>query len=128
MFNWAVGEGLLAENPMDAIHYKAPRPALIQPYSLDELKRFISVCELDIKTGAPFNGIRNKAMLLLFLDAGLRLKEMTELSFNDLNMEQRYVRVIGKGNKPDITPFTPRTAKALWLYSLERKPLIMMLS
>jgi len=121
LFNWAVEEGFLNENPTGSIHYKAPRSAPIQPYTLDELKRLLSICELDIKTGAQFAGFRNKAMLLLFLDTGLRLKEMAELKLGDLNLEQRYVRIIGKGNKPAISPFLAKTAKAIWLYSLERK-------
>ena len=114
LFNWAVEEGLLSQNPMATIHYKAPRPALIQPYAVDELKKILAVCDLDINTRDVFTGIRNKAMLLLFLDAGLRLKEMTELRFGDLNLDQRCVRIIGKGNKPDICPFSATTAKVIW--------------
>jgi len=38
-----------------------------------------------------------------------------------LNLEQRWVRVIGKGNKVGICPFSAKTAKAIWLYLLERK-------
>lgn len=121
LFNWAVEEGLLIDNPMYSIHFRAPYPVPIQPYTVDELKRFLAVCDLDIKTGSRFTGLRNKAMLLLFLDAGLRLKEMAELTFGDLSLEQRYVRITGKGNKPDICPFSSRTAKAIWLYLLERK-------
>jgi site-specific recombinase XerD len=121
LFNWAVEEGLVVESPMDAIHFKAPSPAHIQPYSLDELKRFLTICEIDINTGARFTGLRNKAMLLLFLDAGLRLKELVELDLGDLNLEDRCVRIMGKGSKTDISPFSAKTAKAIWLYLLVRK-------
>jgi site-specific recombinase XerD len=121
MFNWSINEDLLQQNPAKDIHFKAPPPPAIQPYSPDELKRLLAVCELDIKTGARFIGLRNKAMILLFIDSGLRLSELAHLKLVDLNLEQRWVRVIGKGNSIGICPFSAKTAKAIWLYMLERK-------
>jgi len=121
LFNWAIEEGLLQKSPMDGIHFKAPPPPPIQPYELEELKRFLALCELDIRTGARFIGMRNKAILLLFIDSGLRLSEMVHLKLADLNIEQKWVRVIGKGNKVGICPFSAKTAKAIWLYLIERK-------
>jgi site-specific recombinase XerD len=121
LFNWGIEEGLVDESPVKDIHFKAPPPPPIQPYEQDELKRFLAICELDIKTGARFTGLRNKAMLLLFIDSGLRLSELVGLNLVDMNLEQKWVRVIGKGNKVGICPFSPKTAKAIWLYLLERK-------
>ena len=77
LFNWGIGEGLLQENPVRDIHFKAPPPLPIQPYNLDELKRFLAICELDIKNGASFAGLRHKAMILLFLDFGLSFPVLT---------------------------------------------------
>jgi site-specific recombinase XerD len=121
LFNWGVEEGLVDESPVKDIHFKAPPLPPIQPYERDELERFLAVCELDIKTGARFIGLRNKAMLLLFIDSGLRLSEQVNLNLTDLNLEQKKARVIGKGNKVGVCPFSPKTAKAIWLYLLERK-------
>jgi site-specific recombinase XerD len=121
LFNWGVNEGLLEESPVKEIHFKTPPPPPIDPYGLEDLKRFLAVCELDIKSGARFTGLRNKAMLLLFLDSGLRLSEQAHVRLEDLNLEQRLVRVVGKGNKAGICPFSAKTAKAIWLYLLERK-------
>jgi integrase len=121
LFNWSVEEGLLEESPVKGLRFKAPPPPPIQPYNLDELKRFLAVCELDIKTGARFCGLRNKGMILLFLDSGLRSSELAFLSLSDIDLEQRIVRVIGKGKKIGTCPFSSKTAKAIWLYLLERK-------
>ncbi len=51
LFNWSVEEGLLEESPVKGIHFKPLLPSPIQPYSIEELKRFLAVCELDIRTG-----------------------------------------------------------------------------
>ena len=77
IFNWGIGERFLQENPVRDIHFKAPPPLPIQPYNLDELKRFLAICELDIKNGACFAGLRHKAMILLFLDFGLSFPVLT---------------------------------------------------
>jgi site-specific recombinase XerD len=121
LFNWSIEEGFLEESPVKGLRFKAPPPPPIQPYNLDELKRFLAVCELDIKTGACFCGLRNKGMILLFLDSGLRSSELASLGLPDIDLEKRIVRVVGKGKKIGICPFSPRTAKAIWLYLLERK-------
>jgi len=121
LFNWSVEEGFLEESPAKDIHFKAPPLPPVQPYDPEELKRFLAICELGIRTGARFTGLRNKAMLLLFVDSGLRLSELAHSRLADLNLEQRWIRVIGKGNKIGICPFSTKTAKAIWLYLLERK-------
>jgi len=121
LFNWSAEEGLLEENPIKGLRYKTPPPPPIEPYSLDELKRFLAVCELDIKSGARFGGLRNKGMLLLFLDSGLRSSELAFLRLSDIDLEQRLVRVMGKGSKIGVCPFSSKTSKAIWFYLLERK-------
>lgn len=121
LFNWAVEEGLLEISPLTRLHFKPPSSAPVEPFTLDELKRLLAVCELDIHSGARFVGLRNKAMLLLFLDSGLRRAEMANIKLRDLHLEARRVTVLGKGNKVGIVPFCAKTAKAIWLYLVERE-------
>jgi len=104
LFNWGVEQGFLTENPTREIRFKAPPPPPVQPYSLEELQRLLAVCELHVRTGARFTGLRNKAMLLVFIDSALRLTELAKLRISDLDLEQRRIRVIGKGNKVGICP------------------------
>jgi site-specific recombinase XerD len=122
LFNWAVEEGYLESSPLATIHFKPPPEPPVEGYTIDELKKLLAVCDLDIKTGARFTGTRNKAMLLLFIDSGLRRAEMLNLKLSDLDLESRRVRVLGKGNKIGIAPFSSKTAKALWAWLIERKP------
>jgi site-specific recombinase XerD len=121
LFNWAVEEGYLESSPLATIHFKPPPAPPIEGYTIDELKRLLAVCDLDIGTGALFTGIRNKAMLLLFIDSALRRAEMAHIKLSDLDLENRRVRVSGKGNKIGIAPFSAKTAKVLWSWLIERK-------
>jgi site-specific recombinase XerD len=121
LFNWSIEEGLLEGSPIKDIHFRPPPLPPVQPYEVEELKRLLAICDLDIRNGARFTGLRNKAILLLFVDSGLRLSEQAYLKLGDLNLEHRCVRVIGKGAKIGICPFSAKTAKTIWLYLLERK-------
>ena len=121
LFNWAIEEGYLESSPVATIHFKTPPAPPVEPYTQEELKKLIAVCDLDIRSGARFTGVRNRAMILLFVDSALRRKEMVGLRLSDLDLDARRVRVVGKGGTIGIVPFCPRTAKALWNYLLERR-------
>jgi site-specific recombinase XerD len=121
LFNWAIEEGYLESSPLATIHFKQPPAPPVEGYSRDELQRLLAVCDLDIRTGARFTGTRNKGMLLLFVDSGLRRAELANLKLNDLDLENRRIRVVGKGNKVGVVPFSPKTAKVLWAWLILRK-------
>ena len=91
LFNWSVEEGLIDESPMRGVHFRLPPLAPVYPYTREELQKFLAVCELDARSSAPFTGLRNRAMLLLFINSGLRLSESANLRLGDLNLEQRWV-------------------------------------
>lgn len=121
LFNWAVEEGFLDVSPLAKMHFKPPTAPQVEPYTQEELKRLLAVCDLDVQNGARFTGLTNRAMLLLFLDSGLRRAEMATQKLRDLHLEARRLTVIGKGNKVGVVPFCPKTAKAIWLYLMERE-------
>lgn len=61
--------------------------------------------------------LRNQALLELLYGAGLRVGEAEGLHLDALDLDQRLVRVRGKGGKDRIVPFGPPAAQALsaWL-------------
>ncbi|WP_157270124.1 site-specific integrase [Azohydromonas aeria] len=78
--------------------------------------------EVDALLAAPdqgaWSGRRDHAWLLLAVQSGLRLSELTGLTRNDVDLGSgAHVRVIGKGRKERCTPLTKQTAAVLraWL-------------
>jgi site-specific recombinase XerD len=67
-------------------------------------------------------GTRNFSMLMLFLDSSLRWSELGGFTLDDINMDGRYPKVMGKGGKERIVPFGASTEKALLRYSLRFRP------
>jgi integrase/recombinase XerC len=61
--------------------------------------------------------IRDKAILELLYSSGLRLQELTGLNLDELDLQDRTVRVLGKGSKTRILPVGRFALEALaaWL-------------
>ena len=69
-----------------------------QVLTIDEQERFIKIFNTRY-----FNSERNKVMIELFLNTGLRLAEMTSLQWNEINLMTGQLKVVaGKGNKDRI--------------------------
>ncbi len=60
------------------------------------------------------------ALLELFYGSGLRLSELAALDLGALDLEQRQVRVLGKGRKERIVPVTRSAGRAIRKYLLRR--------
>jgi integrase/recombinase XerD len=74
--------------------------------------------------GSAEQAVRNRSLLTLMLDSGLRVGEIGTLEVDDLLLEDRLVRVTGKGRKARYVPFSQHTAQELgnWLASRGRQP------
>lgn len=77
----------------------------------DEIKRLLA--SVDPNTA---HGARVYAIVLIMLGSGLRLGEVASLQTNNLDLDHRKVRVLGKGNKWRTVSVGVRTTKALIKY------------
>lgn len=121
LFHWATSEGLLEENPLSNIKVKPPKEQPVEPYTLDELRRLIAVCDRDFGNGDRFLGSRGKAIILLFLDTGLRLSELANLRLKQVDLEKGRIVVMGKGGWERVVAFSSGTKKGLWKYLAYRE-------
>jgi integrase/recombinase XerC len=69
-------------------------------------------------------GRRDRAILELFYASGLRLSELVGLDLDDVNLNSRMVRVLGKGRKERLVPFNPKAEEAIraWLKDVASLP------
>ena len=59
---------------------------------------------------------RDQAIIELLFSSGLRVSELVNLTLQDLNLKERMMRIVGKGNKERIVPFSLKTQKTLSVY------------
>jgi site-specific recombinase XerD len=119
-FNWCVREGFIQETPLAKIKLKNPRLNVVQPYSNQDIMKLIDVCDHDFKNNAKFLGSRNRAVVLMLLDTGLRISELTGIKLEDVESERGWIKVKGKGAKERVVRIGATAQKALWRYMVYR--------
>lgn len=78
---------------------------------VSEIKEFLNTYDVQDLTQ-----LRDKTMFTLLYACGLRVSELTQLTWKNISLNQRYIRVIGKGNKERIVPFFKGFEKQLKQY------------
>ncbi|MDR1195536.1 MAG: site-specific tyrosine recombinase XerD [Endomicrobium sp.] len=66
--------------------------------------------------------IRNRAMLELLYATGLRVSELINLKFSNINIDEAFLKVMGKGAKERLIPFGSKARNFLNVYLQKRKP------
>jgi len=110
-FNFCHREGYLKANPMELIRKPKVDKLLPRTLTSDEIKALLRVAK-----GKGFLGKRNAALVALMFDSGLRASEVCGLKLTDVSLENQIVRVLGKGGKERVIPFSKTTAKLLLSY------------
>lgn len=115
-FRWAIGEKLLTENPLSNVKITPPKEQPVEPYSQEEMRKLVATCDRDFANGDEFLATRNKAIILLFVDSGLRLSELANLKLSQITLDKGRAVVVGKGGWQRMVAFNSGTRKALWKY------------
>lgn len=99
-----------------------PRIERYLPETLNELQ--VEQLIESINTAHP-RGLRDRAMIELLYASGLRISELAGARLENLNLEERILRVTGKGNKTRLIPVGKKACEALAAYlSTERPKLV----
>lgn len=98
-------------NPTELID--SPRIGLKLPDTLSiiEIDKLIEAIDLSSKQGE-----RNRAILETLYSCGLRVSELINLQLSNINFKDKYLKVIGKGNKERLAPIGGRALKYLAIY------------
>jgi len=108
-------EGVIEHDPTAAA--VAPRLDKTIPVHLSEAEMAALLDGIDTRT--PL-GRRDRAMFELFYASGLRLSELVGVDLEDLDLNGRVVRVLGKGGKERIVPLNPVAADAIRAWMKDR--------
>jgi len=68
------------------------------------------------------HSVRDKAIIALFSESGLRLSELANIKVKDIDWNTRTIRIIGKGNKEGLAPFGEISRRYLEMWLSEYKP------
>jgi integrase/recombinase XerC len=115
-YTWAADNGRTASNP--ALRLTSARPAVTVPTVISPADVFslLTVAEQRADDGDAIH-LRDWAVAELLYATGMRVGELAALSVRDADLNQRLVRVFGKGGKERIVPFGRPAERAIaeWL-------------
>jgi site-specific recombinase XerD len=98
-FKFAVREGAMAHNPtVNLVALKTPKrlPSVISEKALSQA--------LQLPDSRTVDGVRDRAILELFYNCGLRRQELINLNIDDVDLRHLQIRVLGKRSKERIVP------------------------
>lgn len=87
---------------------KQDKPVL-PTFKVKDVREMLDTCK-----GNSFRDIRDRTILTLFFDTGIRLAEL--LSIKETDIFDDYIMIIGKNSKQRMIPITPMFKKALFRY------------
>ena len=111
-FSWRRRMDYCARSPFEGIPNVKVEQKVIQPLSEAEIHALLAMCDPTDECGC-----RNRAIILLFLDTGMRYAELHGLTLDDVDWTARRIHIRhGKGRKQRVVPFGDGPADALRAY------------
>jgi integrase/recombinase XerD len=111
-FKFCVTEKVLDIDPSELL--EMPKLPLYLPeiLSIEEIDKMISSIDLSKKEGH-----RNAAIIETLYGSGLRVSELVSIRLSNIYFNEKYMKIIGKGNKQRLVPLSDNNIKAItfWL-------------
>lgn len=116
-FRFLAARGRIPKDPAEFLNL--PR---IERYLPDTLNVQAITRLVEAPRAADPLGRRDRAILELLYACGLRISELCGLKLENLNLEEGFVRVTGKGGKTRVVPVGARAREALRNYLEHERP------
>ncbi len=110
-FKWLVEQDEIDENPMRHIKMKRPPDPQTPVLNVEQLERLFAACK-----GKTFRDARDRAMMRLLLDTGMRRQELLSLRYGDLDWELEQLTIRPKGGGVRVVPLGDTALRDLERY------------
>ena len=113
-FNFLIDNGVMVKNP--ALSIQAPKIDRVLPKTIDfdDLRNM-----MNLKTN-HYSELRAVLMIELLYSCGLRVSELVGINIKDLDVNEGFVRVMGKGRKARFSPIGSSAINVLETYLTKR--------
>lgn len=110
-FRYLLLRNVIKKDPMTKVKgpkKKKPLPVFVKEQDMDKI--------LDEPIPTDFESVRNRMIMEVFYETGMRLSELIGLDDVDVDFGMSVIKVTGKRNKQRIIPFGEELAKDLTVY------------
>lgn len=119
-YKFLVQEKVIKYDPVRLIDFPKSGLKLPDVLNIKEVNLLLNMPDTDKPLGK-----RNAAMIELLYAAGLRVSELVNLNFLDVNLEACFVRVLGKGSKERVVPIGSCAKEKIDGYINTARPLLL---
>lgn len=110
-FNWAVKEDIIENSPMENISVSSNRNNAVITFNSEQVHELLR--QPDLQT---FVGLRDYTIMIVMLDTGVRLREVTDITVSDIRFGDSQVLIHGKNGKDRLVPIQAKAKHALKTY------------
>ncbi len=110
-FHYLFRNGYIVVNPATVVNAPKREQRLPTVLSIEQARKLMKLPDND-----TFEGLRNRAILELLYGCGLRLGELLNLRFENVDLSNEVIRIVGKRQKERIVPLGSFAGQALQQY------------
>ncbi|NUM46901.1 MAG: tyrosine-type recombinase/integrase [Anaerolineales bacterium] len=131
LWTWLIEQGYATKHIVQAVKAPKPKSPDIVPYTQADVVAMLGVLNKSRRYSRPGkretehslpHPLRNRTIILVLLDTGLRATELCNLQIRHVDIRNSHIQVEGgKGDKDRNVPFSTRTGQILWQYITSRK-------
>lgn len=118
-FKYCFKRGLITTNPAHLLMPPKKGKRLPKVVPENDLRTMFDLIDTE-----HADGKQDMAIMELFYSTGIRLSELVQLNVQNVDLSNRHIKVLGKGNKERIIPFGKTAAKALKAHLESRNTLL----
>ncbi|MFB3160428.1 tyrosine-type recombinase/integrase [Neobacillus sp. 179-J 1A1 HS] len=110
-FNYLISERVISENPAAGINYQTERNDTFEIFTDEDVVKL-----LEAPNKKTYTGYRDYVIMLVLIDTGLRIGELTHIKCGDINFQTRQIVIHAENSKMNetrVVPISPKTAKEL---------------
>lgn len=114
-FRFLVLDGVLADDPAELLESPAVGEHLPEVLTTEEVDRMEASINL-----SKWEGQRNRAIIEVLFSCGLRVSELVNLRFSDVLLNDKFLRIVGKGSKERLVPISDAALHEIQLWLFDR--------
>ena len=114
-YTFLILDGYIEDDPTELLEWPKIGEHLPEVLSVEEVDRLEQACDL-----SKWEGQRNRTIIEVLFSCGLRVSELINLRLSDLFLDEKFIRVMGKGKKERLVPISESAVKELQYWFMDR--------
>lgn len=114
-YTFLILDGYIEDDPTELLEWPKIGEHLPEVLSVEEVDRLEHACDL-----SKWEGQRNRTIIEVLFSCGLRVSELINLRLSDLFLDEKFIRVMGKGKKERLVPISESAVKELQYWFMDR--------